>query len=630
MKKILISAVVFAAVAISAGAQTMYDALTFGKDNYYGTARTIGLGNAITAIGGDLGTLSINPAGSAVAGYSQFTFSQGLAMASTSSSWASAYNSYDETQNFSGRFNANKTRYIMPNIGFSFRFDTGNSSGLKSWNFAFLSTMTNNFCEKSFARGFNAVGDNARFTSLAGALATGAMFNSDGFGHTMDPNIIFAYNPYNTRNSWNNYDRWQYIVAYQGGLINWNDDAGGSYYGANELKDGPYPLLDDNGNPLTDDDGNPLFTYFYGVPGRLAQNSQRLTLGSKNDITMNFGFNVDDNLFLGFNLSFPVISYRYTEAFTESADDTWPAGATVTPEAGTGDNKEVLASQYFNTATYRYDYDADISGVNASVGFIWLPTNNLRLGASIKTPTAYTVKEKLKMQMDTHYELKSYTAETPIGEFTYDYRSPYSISTGLACTFGTFGLFSADYQMTDYSVMRYSINGDDDFIFEDPYEVTNRLNELFCGVSHSLRVGVEVRPLPFLAFRAGYSITTDPERYYIDNEGYTVDAAYYENNYNFYEAGNAYLEKQHYVKAPIKSYSVGLGYISTGSFYADFAFRRTRSSSFFSPYVTYLEATDNNGDVILDADGNPYMVVSPCVRSVRSLFDAILTVGWRF
>ena len=88
----------FAAAAISTSAQTVYDALTFGKDNYYGTARTIGLGNAITAIGGDLGTLSLNPAGSAVAGYSQFTFSQGLTVASTSSSWASAYNSYDEAQ----------------------------------------------------------------------------------------------------------------------------------------------------------------------------------------------------------------------------------------------------------------------------------------------------------------------------------------------------------------------------------------------------------------------------------------------------------------------------------------------------------------------------------------------------
>lgn len=630
MKKILISAVIFAAGAISAGAQTMYDALTFGKDNYYGSARTIGIGNAVTAIGGDIGTISLNPAGSAVAGYSQFTISQGLTFASTSSSWASAYNSYDEVQNFTGNFDRNKTRFIVPNIGFSFRFDTGNNYGLKSWNFAFLSTMTNNFCDKSFARGFNAVGDNARFTSLAGALATGAMFNSDGYGHTMDPNIIFGSYPYNITNSWGNYDRWQYIAAYQAGLINWNDDAGGSYYGANELKDGPYALLDENGNPLKDDAGNPLFTYFYGVPGRLAQSSQRLTLGSKNDITVNFGFNVDDNLFLGFNLSFPVIKYRYTELFMESSDETWPADAKVTPEAGTGEKREVLPSQYFNYAKYRYDYDADISGVNASIGVIWLPTRNLRLGASIKTPTSYTINERLKMQMETDYELKNYKAETPTGEFSYDYRSPYSISTGLAYTFGTYGLLSVDYQMTDFSVMKYSVSGEDDFMVNDPYEVTNRLNKLFCGVSNSLRIGLEVRPLPFFALRAGYSITTDPERYYTDNEGYTVDATYYENNYKFYEAGNATLEKRHYVNAPVKSLSLGFGYVSTGSFYADFALRRTRSSSFFSPYVTYLEATDNNGDTIRDADGNPYMVVSPAVHSTRSLFDAIVTIGWRF
>ena len=67
MKKILFSLALITA-AFSAGAQTMYDAINYSRDNYYGTARTIGLGNAVTAIGGDLGTISINPAGSAVAG----------------------------------------------------------------------------------------------------------------------------------------------------------------------------------------------------------------------------------------------------------------------------------------------------------------------------------------------------------------------------------------------------------------------------------------------------------------------------------------------------------------------------------------------------------------------------------
>lgn len=630
MKRFLITTLIFIAGAISAAGQTMYDALNFGKDNYYGTARTIGLGGAVTAIGADLGTIAINPAGSAVAGYSQFSISQGLVVSSTASSWAPAYSSFDGTQNFEGAIRAGKSRYIMPNVGCSLRFDTGNTTGVKSWTFAFLSNMTNNFLDKSYARGYNAVGPDARFTSFAGSLATGAMFSADGNGHTMDPNIFLAKDPYNVRNSWGNYDRMQYIGAYLGGLINWNDDAGGSYYGANEFKDGPHPVLDDSGNPMLDDAGNPLYTYFYGVPGRLEQSSQRVTMGSKNDITTNFAFNVNDNFYLGFNLSFPIASYRYTEFYTEQADNTWPAHATVTPEAGSGADKQIETSQYFNKATYKYDYDADFTGVNAGVGFIWLPTKNLRVGASIKTPTAYTITEELEMEFNTQYEYKNYTAETPEGEFTYSYRSPYSVNAGLAYTFGTFGMVSADYQMTDFSVAEYSIIGEEDFVSQDPYIVVNRLNKLFCGVSHSLRLGLELKPLPFLAVRAGYSITTDPERYYTDNEGYTVDATYYENNFDFYENKNAYLEKQHYVDAPVKTLSLGLGFVGAGSFYADIAFRRTQIASFFSPYQTYLQATDAGGNVILDPDDLPYMIVSPAVRSVRTLFDGVITLGWRF
>ena len=76
MKKTLFTALL-SLTALYAGAQTVYDGLTFSKNEYFGTARSIALGNAMTAVGGDLGSISLNPAGSAVAGYSQFTITPG-------------------------------------------------------------------------------------------------------------------------------------------------------------------------------------------------------------------------------------------------------------------------------------------------------------------------------------------------------------------------------------------------------------------------------------------------------------------------------------------------------------------------------------------------------------------------
>ena len=72
MRKSIFVISIFLAASAGAGAQTMYDALTFSRNDYYGTAKSIAMGNAMTAVGGDLGSIGINPAGSAVYSYSQF------------------------------------------------------------------------------------------------------------------------------------------------------------------------------------------------------------------------------------------------------------------------------------------------------------------------------------------------------------------------------------------------------------------------------------------------------------------------------------------------------------------------------------------------------------------------------
>ena len=38
-----------------ASAQNMYDGINVSRNEYFGTARSMGLGNAVTAVGGDLG-----------------------------------------------------------------------------------------------------------------------------------------------------------------------------------------------------------------------------------------------------------------------------------------------------------------------------------------------------------------------------------------------------------------------------------------------------------------------------------------------------------------------------------------------------------------------------------------------
>ena len=87
MKRIILITAL-AAASLGASAQTMYDAMMFSQNDYFGTARSMSMGNAVTALGGDLGSIGINPAGSAVARYSQFVVTPGLTVSLVSSQYS--------------------------------------------------------------------------------------------------------------------------------------------------------------------------------------------------------------------------------------------------------------------------------------------------------------------------------------------------------------------------------------------------------------------------------------------------------------------------------------------------------------------------------------------------------------
>lgn len=61
-KKINIAALALIMVA-SASAQTIYDGAKFTQKDLNGTARFVGMGGAMGALGGDISTMGTNPAG---------------------------------------------------------------------------------------------------------------------------------------------------------------------------------------------------------------------------------------------------------------------------------------------------------------------------------------------------------------------------------------------------------------------------------------------------------------------------------------------------------------------------------------------------------------------------------------
>ena len=408
--------VLFALATVSAKAQTIYDALRFSERDYEGTARSVAMGNAFTALGGDLGSIGINPAGSAVAKHSQFTITPALTISTNTAQGESPYTD-GYLPYFEKEFKNTATHFAIPNIGMTFNWETGRSSGLKNVTFGFVMNRTNSWNEDVYAAGTNYT------TSFMGAMAAEATW--DGMlGSNLNMNDAY------------NYDPWRYVVGYQSGMISTFGGYDDQFVGASEL------IIDNMGQTEI------------SLGGPLDQSYGRQVRGGKNDYLINLGFNISDFLYIGANLGITSMNYSYDEYFKEVAVD--PSDFEIALDNG--------QTMYFNNMKYKYSYSTSTSGVYGKFGFILTPGHGLRIGAAIQTPTATTVNEYWNMSGETAYTDKSFnaSAESPEGEDRYRFREPWRANFGVAYTLGKLAIFSVDYEMCNYSSMKFRRNGFDD------------------------------------------------------------------------------------------------------------------------------------------------------------------------
>ena len=563
--------------AIAAGAQTMYDGLNYSQNNYYGTARSIGMGNAMTAVGGDLGSIGINPAGSAVAGYSQFTITPNLTISSMNASY-SAY-PVGGADRFTNEQNKRLTRFSMPNIGLTFNWKTGNGSGLKAITYGLVVNGTNNFTGKMLAGGRN---DKTSYQSAMAVAADGYDmdflngYSIDKDGKRVDRGWDYPYyygDDFQNDPNKGKFAPWNVIANAQAGSIaNYGDTDDPSYYWR-------YIATTEGYSNTGEKDANGNYIYDIFLAGPLNQAYSRNITGSKYDVLFNVGFNFGDTFFVGANLGVTSLNYNYDECYKEAAEN--PSAF----EIDFGDKGKTCFSDYRT----RYSYTADGSGVFGKIGFLWRPVDGLRVGAAVQTPTIMEINERWIQDVNLNYTDASFngSAKTPEGDYSYRLRSPYRLNAGAAFTFAGMALVSADYEMTDYSTMKFMSK--DGGWSNDTFSSLNDQIRNCMGVSHMVRIGAEFKPLPEIAVRAGYNFTTTPEYVYEGNSKTKLNDR-------------------------INAFSVGLGYSSNGSFFADIAARMTMlADEYISPYADYLSD-----------------LASPMILNKRDIYNVTATIGWRF
>lgn len=138
-----ITTLIFALIATTLLGQGSDDACRFSQTYYQGTAKALGMGNALGAVGGDMTAICINPAGLGIYRSSELTATINLS------------DNYNISTYYGNEGEGNRWRFSIPNVGFVGSRLRSNYKPLRYSQFCIGLTRTNDYNMHTFASGLN-------------------------------------------------------------------------------------------------------------------------------------------------------------------------------------------------------------------------------------------------------------------------------------------------------------------------------------------------------------------------------------------------------------------------------------------------------------------------------------------
>ena len=264
--KVIVTACALLAMT-TASAQNAYDAEKLLGNDLNGTARFVGMGGAMGALGGDISVMSSNPAGIGIFRSNDVSISFGFNNTSTKS-------------NFSGvSMNENKTRASFDQIGFVYSNKIGNNTSLRFVNFGF-----NYHKSKNFNRLFSMGG---ALDNLSQSFQLAQEMERYGLTESEFNDILDVKNPYTKY--WNQLPVLG-VMGVRTGVVDWFNDPEKNIHA-------PWGWNGFNNN------------FFSKETGGISQ------------YDFNVSFNIEDRVYLGATLGVYDVNYdRYT-SYTENLND---------------------------------------------------------------------------------------------------------------------------------------------------------------------------------------------------------------------------------------------------------------------------------------------------------------------
>jgi long-subunit fatty acid transport protein len=299
-------------------------------------------------------------------------------------------------------------------------------------------------------------------------------------------------------------------------------------------------------------------SYYYPTTSENFSNNQHnkeFRRGSQYETNIAFGANYGNQFYIGASVGIAGFHYESNKTYTEIGimkDATEfnfhdPNVDFLDPNAPAHSFLDEDYELLFNSFQV-----TDGSGVNATLGMIFLPHRMWRIGVSATTPTWYKVRDDFTMYLDswmvdhvTDQELFSYSSPEENFYDEYDLRTPYKLNAGVAALFEE-GLITADVEFIDYASMR--INQESQ---------TTAIKEFYKSALN-FKVGGEYKFSPQLLVRAGYNYKASP--------------------YKDYESTR-------------KTVSAGLGY-RLNNMYVDLAYQNQLYHQEYVPYQSTVNPTE--------------------------------------
>lgn len=307
--------------------QTLYDANRYMDSDLNGTARFVGMGGAMGALGGDISTIATNPAGIGIYRSNDAMISFGFTNVGLK---ATLNGTKKDNENTFGSFD---------NAGFVLAIKQGDVTPLRFMNFGF-----NYSKQKSFDKNM----------AMAGKL-NGILSQTDQISSLSNGIINFGNNPY-----FEDKIGWLSVMAYNTWLI------------SPEITTtkNSHPVLENN-EPVFDENGNQLYYNYDNYQGKgidpMTEYSSR-ERGGLSSFDFNMSFNFHDRFYFGATLGIVDVDYTRSSYYGESSNnanyslENWfeTKGVGVNFKIGTiiraTDNLRIGAAVHIPTFYYLTDY----------------------------------------------------------------------------------------------------------------------------------------------------------------------------------------------------------------------------------------------------------------------------------